>query len=65
MLSGYNQALIVTESRKLIELNLEKKNCMDICKLPRIITGNEVKDKSAFFHSKIVPFPKSNTFYVK
>lgn len=64
-LSGLHQAIIITESRKLIELNLEKNACLEICKLPRIITGNEAKDRSTFSHSDIVPFVKTSTFYIR
>lgn len=33
--------------------------------MPRVITGNELKDKSTFCHSEIVPFRKSLTFYIR
>lgn len=41
--------LIMTESRKLVLLDLEKQSYSDITKLPKVITGQELKDRNTFF----------------
>ena len=50
----------------MIELNLSKNNqVVDICKLPRVLTGDELKDRNTFYSIEFITFKKSKGFLIK
>lgn len=62
---NHDEVLVITESKKLIKLNIETKNYIDVCKLPRVLTGDELKDRNTFYSTEIITFRKSKSFYIK
>jgi|JI6StandDraft_1071083.scaffolds.fasta_scaffold05931_11 hypothetical protein len=56
---------MLSESRKVITINIVKKEITEVCKLPFQSTHDETRDRNIFFLSNIHSFKLSHSFYLE
>jgi hypothetical protein len=56
---------MMSDSRKVITINIVKREISEICKLPIVSTHDEMRDRNIFFLSNIHSFKLSHSFFIE